>query len=137
MRDAEDAVESLRGLGSTFYFTVVFKTAAEMEAASAASDMSRVRDTAGVIKPGPVAPDLTAPLQDETKQLHILLVEDNADNRLLIQAFLKKTPYRLSIAENGAEAVEKAKQASYDLVLKQTRGQGPVLKNHKRCCPGG
>ncbi|NQT74035.1 MAG: PAS domain S-box protein [Chloroflexi bacterium] len=49
--------------------------------------------------------------------LRILLVEDNADNRLLVQSFLKKTPYHIEIAENGEIALEKFKLSEYDLVL--------------------
>ena len=47
----------------------------------------------------------------------ILLAEDSEDNRFLIQAYLKKAPYRLDIAENGQEALEKIRQGSFDLVL--------------------
>jgi CheY-like chemotaxis protein len=49
--------------------------------------------------------------------LRILLVEDSEDNRLLIQAFLKKMPYHLDICENGLMAVERFKSNLYDLVL--------------------
>jgi len=49
--------------------------------------------------------------------LHILLVEDNVKNRLVIQAFLKKAPYLLDTAENGEIALEKVKAGQYDLVL--------------------
>jgi len=49
--------------------------------------------------------------------LHILLVEDNVKNRLVIQAFLKKAPCQLDTAENGQIAVEKFKAGEYDLVL--------------------
>ena len=47
----------------------------------------------------------------------ILLVEDNIDNRMLVEAYLKKTEHRLDIAENGEEAVHKVMGNSYDLVL--------------------
>ncbi|MBF0621617.1 MAG: response regulator [Magnetococcales bacterium] len=47
----------------------------------------------------------------------ILLVEDSEDNRLLIQAFLRKTPHHLIMAVNGAEAVDLFKQDHFDLVL--------------------
>jgi two-component system, sensor histidine kinase and response regulator len=60
--------------------------------------------------------------------LTILLVEDNADNRLLVQAFLKKTPYQLDIAENGEIAVEKFKSSEYDLVLMDV--QMPVMDGY-------
>ena len=49
--------------------------------------------------------------------VRILLVEDSADNRLLIQAFLKQMPCLLDIAENGQIAVEKYISQNYDLLL--------------------
>ena len=51
------------------------------------------------------------------RPLHILLAEDNIDNRNLIVAYLKKTPHRLDCAENGRIAVEKFMAGVYDLVL--------------------
>jgi len=49
--------------------------------------------------------------------LHILLVEDDEKNRMLIQTFLEKTPFTLDTAENGKIAVEKFATGKYDLVL--------------------
>jgi two-component system sensor histidine kinase/response regulator len=54
---------------------------------------------------------------EDLSPLHILLVEDNVKNRLVIQAFLKKAPYLVDTAENGQIAVEKFKNGQYDLVL--------------------
>ncbi len=49
--------------------------------------------------------------------LRILLAEDSADNRLLVEAYLKNTPYRLDHAENGGLAVHKFATGHYDLIL--------------------
>ena len=57
--------------------------------------------------------------------LKILLVEDNADNRLLIEAFLKKFPVEIDEAENGQIAVDKFKSKEYDIVLMDM--QMPVM----------
>ena len=57
--------------------------------------------------------------------LHVLLVEDSADNRTITIAFLQDTPYRVEIAENGAIAFEKFTAAHYDLVLMDR--QMPVM----------
>jgi two-component system sensor histidine kinase/response regulator len=63
-------------------------------------------------------PRITKPdVQEELTPSHILLVEDNEQNRMLIQTFLKKTPYTLDTAENGKIAVEKFKADQYNLVL--------------------
>jgi len=62
------------------------------------------------------------------KSLNILLVEDNEDNRLLISTYLKNTPHRLQMAENGAVAVEAFKSAKYDIVLMDM--QMPVMDGY-------
>jgi signal transduction histidine kinase/DNA-binding response OmpR family regulator len=63
-------------------------------------------------------PQLTTPATlDDLNPLHILLVEDNEKNRLVIQTFLKKTPYTIETATHGEIAVEKFKVGQYDLVL--------------------
>lgn len=58
----------------------------------------------------------------------ILLVEDNPDNRLLIQAYLKKMPYDIVEAENGEIALSLFKKDNFDLVLMDV--QMPVMDGH-------
>ena len=60
--------------------------------------------------------------------LNILLVEDSADNRRLIQAYLTATPHKLEIAENGRIAVEKCRAVRYDLILMDI--QMPVMDGY-------
>ena len=53
---------------------------------------------------------LTINLSKSTQKpdpLRILVAEDFVNNRLVIQAFLKKTIYQVDIVENGKLAVEK------------------------------
>ena len=57
--------------------------------------------------------------------LRILLVEDSPDNRTITVAYLRDTPYRVEIAENGAIAFEKFTTGKYDLVLMDR--QMPVM----------
>jgi PAS domain S-box-containing protein len=99
------AVESILGKGSVFSFAVPL----EIWAGAA----GRVPVAAGT---GPEEP-LAA--------LHILLVEDSPDNRTIALAFLRDTPYRVEIAENGAVACEKFMGGHYDLVLMDR--QMPVM----------
>ena len=107
LMDGDIWVDSNLGQGSTFYFTVWLQHPASMPAATLAKE------------------------QDErgTASLDILLVEDSADNRLLIQHFFKKTPHRLDIAVNGREAVDKIKVSEYDLVLMDV--QMPVMDGYQ------
>lgn len=67
--------------------------------------------------------------QEEVKAKHILLVEDNPDNRMLIKAYLKKTPHSMDEAENGSIAVNMYKQTHYDLVFMDV--QMPVMDGHE------
>ncbi|MFT5207953.1 MAG: two-component system sensor histidine kinase/response regulator [Candidatus Omnitrophota bacterium] len=53
----------------------------------------------------------------ETKAVHILVAEDNPINRKLIGLVLKKNGYDADFAENGQEAVELAKDLSFDICL--------------------
>jgi CheY-like chemotaxis protein len=68
-------------------------------------------------------------LQEDQRPLNILLVEDYKNNRLVIQAYLSKTPYRIDVAENGAVAVQKSRSGrTYDLVLMDL--QMPVMDGY-------
>ena len=60
--------------------------------------------------------------------MRILLVEDSADNVLLIRAYLKSVPCRLDHAENGKTAVERFQTGNYDLVLMDM--QMPVMDGY-------
>jgi PAS domain S-box-containing protein len=60
--------------------------------------------------------------------LRILLVEDSADNVLLIRSYLKNVKCRLDHAENGKTAVERFQAAPYDLVLMDM--QMPVMDGY-------
>jgi two-component system, sensor histidine kinase and response regulator len=54
--------------------------------------------------------------KNHTEQ-RILLVEDNAINQKLAVILLQKAGYSVDVAENGLQAVEKAKQNNYCLIL--------------------
>lgn len=64
----------------------------------------------------------------KVRPVNILLVEDSVDNRLLIQAYFKRTSDRIEIAENGEIAVEKFKAGKYDIVLMDI--QMPVMDGY-------
>jgi PAS domain S-box-containing protein len=63
------------------------------------------------------------------KPLRILLVEDSPDNRLLVEAYLKATPYRLEHAENGEVAVRKFMTGHFDAILMDI--QMPVMDGYE------
>jgi len=91
--------------------------------------LEAIATTMGKVKPPEKSkPEISPAVSKDLRALQILLVEDNADNRLLIQAFLKKTPYQLDTAENGKIAVEKFKSGKYHLVLMDM--QMPVMDGY-------
>jgi signal transduction histidine kinase/CheY-like chemotaxis protein/HPt (histidine-containing phosphotransfer) domain-containing protein len=47
----------------------------------------------------------------------ILLAEDSTENRALVLNFLKAEGYRIDIADSGRDAIERARQFRYDLIL--------------------
>lgn len=65
---------------------------------------------------------------NETRPLEILLADDSRDNRLLVQAYVKKMPYAIDEAEDGAIAVEMFKAGNYDLVLMDI--QMPIMDGY-------
>ncbi|MGD9816903.1 MAG: response regulator [Hyphomonadaceae bacterium] len=49
--------------------------------------------------------------------MRILIAEDHPDNREMLTRRLQRRGYEVHVAENGAEAVEKAKTCAPDLIL--------------------
>jgi CheY-like chemotaxis protein len=76
---------------------------------------------------GVVGPE-ASPQKITERPLRILLADDSPDNRMLIRAYTKKTPYVLTEAENGQLAVERFLDSNYDLVLMDI--QMPVLDGY-------
>ena len=101
-------VESEVGRGSTFTVEIPF------EAAPAAAPATGAEQ-----KPGTAAPAGPQP--------RILLVEDNAVNQRVVLAMLRKKSYKIDVAGNGQEALEKLERADepYNLILMDV--QMPVL----------
>ena len=83
-------------------------------------------DTAQVAVREPAAKMEAGPVID--RPLRILLADDSADNRLLINAYLKRTRYQIESVGDGQLAVDKFKIAKFDLVLMDI--QMPVLDGY-------
>jgi CheY-like chemotaxis protein/HPt (histidine-containing phosphotransfer) domain-containing protein len=101
-------VESRVERGSTFTVEITFEAA---PAAAPAVEPRREQQTA-------------TPFARHTR---LLLVEDNAVNQRVVQAMLRKKDYKIDVANNGQEALQKLEQAAepYNLVLMDV--QMPVL----------
>jgi PAS domain S-box-containing protein len=104
-------VESELSQGSTFFFTINYsKGASDVSRDQGASDVTRDNNASDVSR---------------DSCLSILLVDDAPQNRMLIKAYLKKTPHRVDEAQDGQAAVDKFKAGEYDLVLMDI--QMPVM----------
>ena len=94
-------VESIKGKGSTFNFILKFKTGAQPQ-------------------PKPKSEFVPTPVLNKTvppKPLSILLAEDYAMNRLVLDRMLTNKGYKVDVAENGIEVLELYGRKEYDLIL--------------------
>jgi CheY-like chemotaxis protein len=95
----EIGVVSREGGGSTFYFSLPLEA----------------------VDPVMAAPPtvVTLPTQlPSGEPISILVAEDAADNRLLLEHYLRDEPVKLRIAHNGQEALEAVQQGEqFDLIL--------------------
>jgi len=68
-----------------------------------------------------VNPDLDLsdepPMLHQKKTLNILMAEDSATNQVLAKSLLEREGHQVTIANNGAEAVEKSANETFDLIL--------------------
>ncbi|MBF0370775.1 MAG: PAS domain S-box protein [Magnetococcales bacterium] len=120
-------VKSQPSQGSTFHFTVRLPrvVTAEEGVLADADILNRVSplSVSGIPQSQQPALDL-----EPIRPMSILLVDDSEDNRVLIQAFLKKEPHRIDMAENGQEALEKLQANTYDLTFMDM--QMPVMDGY-------
>jgi signal transduction histidine kinase/ActR/RegA family two-component response regulator len=91
-------VQSELGKGSNFTFTLPLKIAVQQADAPKS------------------APADSAPVKDFS-HLRILVGEDNAINRMIIQKMLERTKCRLDIVGDGNEVLAKLSSQDYDLIL--------------------
>ncbi len=90
-------VESCVGEGSTFSFTIPFDECPDQYLMPSKNPVS--------CQPGP------------SRQLRVLLAEDNAVNQHLAKSLLERWGHQVVIAANGQEAVDAWKKESFDLIL--------------------
>lgn len=87
-------VTSRRGIGSKFTFVLPYGVAERQNA-----------------QPTPVIESY------QLNNVRLLLVEDNPSNRMVATSFLNKMGVRVTVAENGAVALNKVQEQDFDVVL--------------------
>ena len=107
-------VESQPGQGSCFWFQVCLET------------VDAVEDRRQVARTGVANRDNSNQAGDERLTGRILVVEDNATNRIVIQSMLRKMGLEVAMAEDGQQGVAAVQgQAAFDLVIMDI--QMPVM----------
>lgn len=96
LQNGEIGLKSIKGMGSTFWFTLSF----DVSDRSFMPDMSKV---------GQRIRDL--------KGIRILLVEDDQMNQYVMKQIIGKWQAAMEIAHNGLEALTKLEKNEYDVVL--------------------
>lgn len=94
-------VESTLGEGSTFWFTIPLNVA--------------------TTEVGPAASETVSEEPRASRELRLLLAEDNKINQMLVQQMIGAIGHQITIAKNGLEAVEKSKADEFDFVLMDIR----------------
>ena len=92
---ADIHLTSNEGSGSTFYFTLDFE----------------LSDEDSVVNPIVIIDE------DQLKNRHILIVDDNRINQIVTKKILQKLEVSCSIANDGQEAIESARNNEFDLIL--------------------
>ncbi|WP_229509543.1 ATP-binding protein [Massilia sp. CCM 8734] len=100
------AVSSEPGVGSVFRFTVPLGRMAHA-----------VPQVRGALPQAVAAPAAGAPPVSKAGRLHILLAEDNPVNQRLALRLLEKMGHRVTLADNGVDALDHALHGGADLVL--------------------
>jgi PAS domain S-box-containing protein len=105
--DLNPKLSRLRELGLDAYVVKPIKRSELLQMIAATMGKARVLKEAA---PTPAA-------RRTDRAMKILLAEDSPDNRMLIEAYVKNSPYTVDMAENGQIAVDKFTDGRYDLVL--------------------
>ena len=72
---------------------------------------------------------LEKPIEIPNKTLDILVVEDNPINQILTKKVLERLNHTVTIAENGAVAIQKLQENQYDIILLDI--QMPVMDGYQ------
>jgi signal transduction histidine kinase/ActR/RegA family two-component response regulator len=117
-------VESQKGVGSSFWFTIPFEIGEPIERKPSLISNEKTT-TPESTTPPPTSeqkeevkePAHTKESQPTEKPMHILLAEDNLVNQKVALMVIQKMGFTADVAPNGKVAVEKFSSNHYDLIL--------------------
>jgi len=118
----------LRAIGVNNYIVKPVRLAELFAAVARACEEAHLEPRGNWFASPAIAPVSTSPPMLD-RPLQILMADDSYDNRALIRAYLKKTPYRLEDAENGQQAIDKFIAGKFDLVLMDI--QMPIVDGYE------
>ncbi len=102
LMDGAMRVESTPGQGSRFSFTIPVAVGSELAALPAAPVGASVSQQVAASAP---------------TQIHVLLAEDNKINQMVATRMLEKLGCKVTVAQDGVQAVEQVSREKFDLIL--------------------
>ena len=102
-------VESRKGKGSSFNFTCVLELAGVEKDSTDTSVEKQVE-------------------YQKENELRLLLAEDDAVSRMVVEEFARRKSWKVTVAENGKEAIDAFQQMSFDIILMDV--QMPVIDGY-------
>jgi hypothetical protein len=115
-------VESEPEVGSTFHFSLRFTSAEplgklEPKVAHSSPNEGAADRTGLAMAADARSPESARNTSAKSNSLRILVAEDNLVNRRLTAALLEKMGHRVTLANNGVEAVQRAQETAFDLIF--------------------
>ena len=103
-------VESAPAEGSRFHFTAIFRPPREVPREAALAARFRSRALVSFAGQAPVPPP-------DSRELRVLLAEDNLVNQTLAVRLLEKQGHRVVVAQTGREVLRALDRETFDVVL--------------------